>query len=114
MHGLERPFAEALFHADRDYQQHVQADAVLERLTRWQESHRQALEGERRPSPNAAKPPGSAAAANCWAMGSPRKRGATRRCEATTRGTLRTSQIKSQPFSRPTKFVLTVLTRFRL
>ncbi|HEV3022197.1 MAG TPA: hypothetical protein VGX76_07005 [Pirellulales bacterium] len=47
MHGLERPFADALFHADRDYQQHVQANAVLERLTRWEESHRQALEGER-------------------------------------------------------------------
>ncbi|HEV3022194.1 MAG TPA: hypothetical protein VGX76_06990 [Pirellulales bacterium] len=29
MHGLERPFADALFHADRDYQQHVQANAVL-------------------------------------------------------------------------------------
>jgi hypothetical protein len=45
--GLERPLADALFHAERNYQQYLQAGAVLERLTRWEESHRQTLEAER-------------------------------------------------------------------
>ena len=51
--GLQRPFADALFPyigagwAERDFQRHLQAAAVLERVAQWEESHRHVLEQER-------------------------------------------------------------------
>jgi hypothetical protein len=50
--GLQRPFADALFPAagtgwaERDFQHHLQATAVLDRLVQWQESYRQVLDRE--------------------------------------------------------------------
>ena len=46
-HGLERPLADALVQAERDYQRHLQALEVLNRASRWLEEQRKTAEQER-------------------------------------------------------------------
>ncbi len=46
-HGLERPLADALVQAERDYQRHLQALEVLNRASRWLDDQRKTSEQER-------------------------------------------------------------------
>jgi hypothetical protein len=46
-HGLERPLADALVQAERDYQRHLQAMQVLNRVSRWLDDQRKAADQER-------------------------------------------------------------------
>jgi hypothetical protein len=43
-YGLERAFGDALLQVERDYNRHLRALAVLDKLAKWEQSHRQALE----------------------------------------------------------------------
>ncbi len=45
--GLERGLADALVQAERDYQRHLQAVQVLDRLSKWLDTQRQSVEHER-------------------------------------------------------------------
>jgi hypothetical protein len=46
-HGIERSLAEALVHADYDYQRHLQGVQVLQRVSQWLDAQRQATDQER-------------------------------------------------------------------